>query len=521
VKKLKPIVFFPPCVLLLVGIVLNFMSPEAFERVLTLSYQWVMHSFGWLVSFTAFLMLVVCAIIYISPFGKVVIGGPSAKPLLKKWNLFAVVLCTNIGIGILFWGPIEPLYHLSSPPASLGIAPYSAAAATFAMSTILLHWSFLPYVFPALIGLMFAFAYYNMRRPFSLGAPIAPLLGHSSGKAVGQTMDMLSLYTLVTGLAGSLGGVMLLLGGGFNCYARRSGATSNLVLAIICAFIATGYTLAAVSGLAKGIPMLANIKTVLLITFIVLILFMGPTRFIFGYAVEGLGNFLGNFFQKALFTGVISGDPWPQRWTEMHFSSWAAWALLTGVFFGRIGYGYSVRKFLLYNILLPGLSTGAFMAIFCGAVVHLELFQGAGLVAILKSKGPENVMYAFVQHFALMRVLTPLFLLAAFLSFITATAGVLCTMGGLSSTGISPESPESSAWLKILWGAIIGTVSWIMIAFARIDGIRMLSSLAGPPSLLICLAVVIAALRVMSNPCKFDLLKDGYDTQGNPLKFRR
>jgi glycine betaine transporter len=199
----------------------------------------------------------------------------------------------------------------------------------------------------------------------------------------------------------------------------RIGATSNLVLGIIGASIATGYTLAAVSGLARGIPMLANIKTALLLIFIVLILFLGPTRFILGYAVEGFGNFLSQFFQKTLFTGVISGDQWPQRWTEMHFSSWAAWALLTGLFFGRIGYGCSVRTFLVYNILLPGLSTGIWMAIFCGAVVHLELFQRAGLVAILKSKGPENVMYAFVQDFALVRVLTPLFLLAAFIPFIT------------------------------------------------------------------------------------------------------
>jgi hypothetical protein len=68
---------------------------------------------------------------------------------------------------------------------------------------------------------------------------------------------------------------------------------------------------------------------------------------------------------------------------------------------------------------------------------------------------------------------------------------------------------------------MIGVVAWIMIAFFRVDGVRMLSSLAGFPSLFLCFAAVICAARVLMDPARFDLFKDGYDAEGYPLRPRR
>jgi choline-glycine betaine transporter len=105
-KKLKPWVFFPPFLLLAAAIALNFLDGDRFSAALAGVYEWVLATFGWLVSLTAFAVVVVCALIYVSPLGRVVIGGPKAKPLLTRWQLFAIVLTTNIAIGILFWGPV-------------------------------------------------------------------------------------------------------------------------------------------------------------------------------------------------------------------------------------------------------------------------------------------------------------------------------------------------------------------------------------------------------------------------------
>ena len=116
------------------------------------------------------------AIIYFSPIGKIRIGGADAKPLLSKWKLFSITLCTTIATGVLFWGTAEPLYHLHQPPDSLGVAASSHEAQTFAMSTMYMHWTLTPYSIYTIMALLFALSYYNLGRPFSLGTLLYPLL---------------------------------------------------------------------------------------------------------------------------------------------------------------------------------------------------------------------------------------------------------------------------------------------------------------------------------------------------------
>ena len=76
-------------------------------------------------------------------------------------------------------------------------------------------------------------------------------------------------------------------------------------------------------------------------------------------------------------------------------------------------------------------------------------------------------------------------------------------MSGISSTGISPESPEPPVFIKIVWGIIIGTLAFVMISYAGIDGIKMLSNLGGLPALFLILAINIALIMLMVNHKKY------------------
>ncbi len=516
-KKIKPVVFLPPFLLLLAVIVLNFINEQAFTAVLTNAYTWVIQTTGWFVSLLAFLMLVICVAVYCSPFGRVIIGGPDAKPLLTKWRLFAIILCTDIAIGVLFWGPVEPMYYLSGPAESLGIEPNSPDAAMFAISKIYLHWTSIPYAIAAIVGLMFAFAYYNMKKPFSLGAPLSPLLGRRGEGTTGQVIDAVCLYTLVTGMAGSLGGAMMLLGGGINHVLGIAGTPSDLLLALIAVAIVGTFVVSAVTGLMRGIRILSNINSVMLIALLFIIFVAGPTGFIIKFGMEGFGHFLSGFFENALFTGAAHQDPWATKWTMMHFANWFAWAPIMGLFLGRIAYGYTVRTYLLFNVVLPAAFTGIWMAVFAGATIHMELYQGIGLVAVLEKSGLEGVLFTFMEHLPLARIMIPLLLATAFLSFVTAADSNTSAMSSISSTGISPENPEPSMGIKIIWGGMVGLLAWVMITFARLDGIRMLSNLGGLPALFVCLAAAICLIKVALNPKKYDTFKNGYDDKGRPI----
>lgn len=90
--------------------------PDTFVNVLSSAQNWILTYFDWLFDWTVFIMLAVCVWVYVSPLGKSVIGGDNAQPLLPKSRWFAIVLCTTIATGLLFWGCAEPLYHLHEQP---------------------------------------------------------------------------------------------------------------------------------------------------------------------------------------------------------------------------------------------------------------------------------------------------------------------------------------------------------------------------------------------------------------------
>ena len=95
-----------------------------------------------------------------------------------------------------------------------------------------------------------------------------------------------------------------------------------------------------------------------------------------------------------------------------------------------------------------------------------------------------------------------IFIFTAFLSYVTAADSNTEALGGISSTGISPDSPTPPLLVKLVWGITIGTISWIMISFAGIDGVKMLSNLGGFPALFLILLINFALIKVTYQQCR-------------------
>ena len=73
------------------------------------------------------------------------------------------------------------------------------------------------------------------------------------------------------------------------------------------------------------------------------------------------------------------------------------------------------------------------------------------------------------------QVIIPLFLLLIFLSVVTACNSNMTAMAGISTQGITPDSPEAPAWLKIAWGVIVMTLAYIMIATVGVNGVKIIA----------------------------------------------
>lgn len=493
INKIRPLVFWPPFLLLMTAVILSFVNLDGFLATTSAINSWILNEFSWMFSIGTLFLLGTCIWVYFSPLGNVKIGGENATPLLTKWRWFSIALCTTVAIGILFWGTAEPMYHLHSPPVSMGLEANSADAAKFAMSTMFLHWSFTPYAIYSIPALMFALAYYNLKLPFSLGSALSPIFGKSVQGKVGQIIDAVALYALVAGMAASLGTGVLTLAGGLDNI--LSIGTGPIVLGCVTLAIVLCFITSAASGLHKGIARLSSLNAKVFFLIAGFVFIFGPTSFILSMGVEGMGNYLGNFFQKSLFTGAASGDKWPQWWTIFYWANWLAWAPITALFLGKIARGYTVRQFLIFNLVLPASFACLWMSIFSGTALHMDINGDGILNKALQATGAESVIYTMFDNLPLAGITAVVFIFVSFLSYVTAADSNTEAIANLCAdnsetilSGDESEEGKSNLTIKIIWGVTIGFIAWVMTSFAGIDGIKMMSNLGGLPALFIVLA---------------------------------
>lgn len=504
-------VFWPPFLLLLAAVAVNLIDPQNFLSYAEGARDCLVINFGWLFSLCAFASVLLCGWICCSDFGRIRIGGRNAKPLMSRWNWFSITICTTIAVGIMFWATAEPIFHYHQPPAGRGIEPQSPAAATFALSTMYLHWTFTPYAIYCVGSLMFAFAFYNMKQEFSISSMLAPLIG-TPHRFLANAVDAICLYCLVAGMAAALGAGILSISGGL----ENLGFTAALGLergkflwALIALAIVTTFVISSTTGLMHGIRILSDLNTRALVVLAVFAFICGPTVFLLDFGIESFGVYLNNFFAMNLFNGTVSNDQWSHSWTVFYWAVWLAWTPITACFLGQISYGRTVREFMMINFIFPSLFSVAWMAIFSGIALHMEM-NGADLFSRIKVS-TESASYAVFETFPLAGIIIVFYLASTFICFVTSADSNTTAMTNISSSGISPENPEGNPWLKIIWGVSVGTISWVMISYADVEGIRILSSLGGFPAAILISFVVASLVKVVIDPQRYNLV-DRSDT---------
>ncbi|MDK2760995.1 MAG: BCCT family transporter [Sphingopyxis sp.] len=489
--------FFTPLVVLLAAVLLSLWKGTAVIAAETAINDWILRHFSPVFAWAGLGFLALLGGIALSPLGGRIIGGPDARPILNRWRWFAVTLCTTIATGILFWGAAEPLFHLNDPPAMLGLTPGSDAAATFAMSTMFLHWTLTPYAIYTVAGLAFALVYYNRGERFSLSSLFVPLIGQRAHGPVGTGIDIICLYALVAGMAASMGAGILAVAGGVEGIGGFTGGPP-LRWAIAVAIVAS-FLISAATGLQKGIAGLSVVNTWLFFAIILFVLIAGPTAEMIGLSLRGTVDYLTTFVPRNL--GLDVDTDWHRQWTIFNWANWFAWAPVTALFLGRLAVGYSVRAFILYNLILPSLFGAVWMTAIAGATIALDQQSGAALYAILTAQGPDPVLFRLFSALGGGPGVAAIVLFAIFLSYVAGADANVSAMSALSTRGISPDAPEAPIAIQAVWGITVGLVALVLVAGGGIDGIRMMSVLGGFPALFI---IIGAALSLIAMTLRWD-----------------
>ena len=502
-KKTRWNVFLPPFLFLLACVVFNFIDTNKFTEACGTVYNGILQNFGWANLAGPFCMIIALLYVYFSPLGEYVIGGKNAKPLFDKRTWFFIALCTTIACGIVFWAAAEPLQHYLYPPESLNIEPASSEAAVFSMTVIFTHYTLMPYATYTIVTVMFAFAYYNMKKKFSIGSCLAPFVPEKHEGKVGIVVDVIAIFALCAGLAASLGiGVLNINGALTNMLGLPSNSITWLVI-IVC--VTAFFVLSAISGIVKGIKVLSDMNVYLYLFLIALIFLCGGTVFILEFGLESIAKWLSTFFERCLFTGASTGDPWSDNWTIFYMGNWFAWAPITGVFLGRISRGRKVKEVIKVNLFATSIFCMIWFIIISGATLNFAMHDpDCGLIEAF-NLGYENAIYCLLDNLPLAAITKVLFFIAVVISFITAADSNTVAIAGLCCNSDGEEDPESPAALKILWGVIISAVTWIMMSVGDgMTGIKILSNVGGFPAMILVICIMFALIRVARSPEKYN-----------------
>ena len=101
--------------------------------------------------------LLFCLALALSPLGSIRIGGPNAEAKYNLASWVAMLFAAGIGIGIMFYGVLEPMNHALRLPfdmEGLGIEETQSVA----MAATLYHWAFHPWAVYAVVGLSLSFS---------------------------------------------------------------------------------------------------------------------------------------------------------------------------------------------------------------------------------------------------------------------------------------------------------------------------------------------------------------------------
>ena len=475
-------------------IVTSLLVPERFLAVTSAINTQILDRLVYGFAGATFLFVLTCLWAAASPLGAIRIGGKDAKPILSKWNWMAITLTTTVAIGILFWATAEPIYHLADP-GGLDTPPGSERAGRFALSSLFMHWAISPYAIYTIPGLTFALAYHNWHLPFSLASPFRAMRGRAVPRAVGDGLDGLAVLSLLFGLAASLGAGILSLAGGLD---RLAGTGSGpWVTGLFALLVISGFAISSASGLQRGIRILSDINTRLFVLFMIAVFLMGPTAKIIMAGAQAILDYGREFVPRSLMLPPFDDQDWAKAWTVFYFANWLAWAPLAAMFLGRISRGYTVRTYILVNLVLPALFSMIWMTIFGGFSIILETETQGRLTAVMDAGGPERVLYAVLDALPAGAALAAVIVVLTYLSYVTAADSSTTVLAQITDHDSEPRPDgvqPKRAGPKIAFAVVVGLAAWSMVTLSGIDGVRMLSNLGGLPALFIVSAFNITLI---------------------------
>ena len=475
---INPPVFWISSILIVVFILLTLINVEAAGKTFSAIKSWMSVYFGWFFIGVVDILLIYGIYLLFSKFSKIRIGGKDAEPEFTLWGWFSMLFSAGMGIGLLFWGVGEPMYHLGSPP--MGVAAGTAEGAKMAMGVTFFHWGLHAWAIYAILGLALAFFSFNRGLPLTIRSVFYPVLGEKINGGIGHTIDILAVLATLFGLATSLGlGVKQINAGLTHVFGIPNTVTVQVCLIIVI----TGFAICSVvAGLDAGIKRLSQLNIILGLALMCFVFFAGPTLFLIESFIENIGIYIQKLIPLSFWTESYVADTWAGKatwqhwWTIFYWAWWIAWAPFVGMFIARISKGRTIGQFMTGVLFVPCALTFLWLTIFGGSAIFVELAGNGGIIAAVK-KDVSTAIYVLFDNFPLSSVISILTVIVVTTFFVTSSDSASLVIDIITAGGHT----EPPIMQRIFWASTEGVCAAVLLLGGGLGALQTGSIVTGLP----------------------------------------
>ena len=480
-------VFLISSVLIVAFVVASLANQEAAAELFGTLRPWLTSTFDWFLVLSVDAITLFCIALIVLPVGKVRIGGKDAIPDYSYAGWIAMMFAAGIGIGLLFFGVMEPVYYNFSESGAarpLNIDASLPGNEYIGVVGTIHHWGLEGWAIYAAVGLSLAIFCYNLKLPLTLRSAFYPILGERIWGWWGHAIDTLAVFATLFGLTTSLGlGAQQVAAGLNEVFGIAQSPTLTVVIIVGITLIALGSVML---GMDAGVKRLSEINMVMAVgLFIFVVLTTGVVTTFTRY-----GNVLIDYVTllPALSNPFGREDTsYFHGWTTFYWAWWIAWSPFVGMFIARISRGRTVREFVLCALIAPTLVCALWMSTFGGAAIDMLNEGGAAGVkaTVIDAYQPEGALFGFLKELPLYSIVAPISLVLIVIFFVTSSDSGSLVIDTITAGG----KMDAPVVQRIFWCTLEGLVAIALLLGGGLAALQGAAVSTGIPFTIVVLVM--------------------------------
>ena len=493
-------------------VVFTVLNVEFANGIYTAVRDWIQVSLAWYYILIVVVLVFVCLYLLCSRHGSVRLGDDDSRPEFSNFSWFAMLFSAGVGIGILFFGVAEPIFYFDNSGAfgypnnphadAVGVTDMDMNRAVHAMRVTYFHWGFHGWAIYVIIGLCLAYFGFRKKLPLTMRSALYPIIGDRIYGPIGHGVDLLAVFGTVFGVATSLGLGVTQMATGLNVlFGIDPGIATQIVLIVVISIVAT---LSAVSGVGNGIRIISEWNIWLSVVLLAFFLFFGPFKWLMGFFVTSIGDYLWNVIPMGFWTaGTETEIAWQGGWTIFYWGWWISWAPFVGMFIARISRGRTIRQFMVGVLFVPTTIAFFWLCMFGGNAMYMELMaEGgvgtAGIVDLVKAWNLPSALYGTIER--LTDISTLQWAMSALATLLLATWFITSSDSGtlVITTMLSMGDDNPPQRFRIVWGLGEGFVAGVLLLAGGLKALQTASIAAALPISVIMLFMTYGLIKSLS-----------------------